>query len=210
MDIEFGKNITSFSPESIKHYFINNPEFLQTKKGKELQVGLILSAFIKKVEKMEVFVGFPMKEIKKRVSVNEHFQISDLLENSKLIDDTDVDFMLITPEDQLAPVKYAIQLVSVPPRFSDPKEARSHILKILTKKCMRSRDESLWLLISIQESCSTNIDDLRKHLDQLTVPYGKISLIGMVDQKQNKFQLVEIWPRFVIEEPITITLTSNF
>ena len=179
-----GKNITWYVATEVLAFFRAKPALLKTKRGHEIFAGAVCAIAFESER-----VGFPMKELKKSDRPTPGASLTEIIEGSVQVDDTDTDICI---EYQDVPVKF--QLVRLVPQ-SKPEKAHLELLRIIDKKLLVQTDTDLYLTLILQESLLLDLETLRQSLNNQRVPYGGIFILGKTTEKERgRFQLFEVWP----------------
>ena len=199
MDTIGGRNFNFWTVRQVKEYVNRNQSDSTAKKVVELISGLLLAACLHKSTKIEYCIGLPLKEVNPHARPEDGFSITELLSDSSLVDDTDIDIALAN-KDSLNTSLNLVQVARVP-ALPNRSNAEDILIAILRKKCRVQKDDKLNLVINIQERLNLDIDKIRGVLNELSVPFANILIVGKVNENKDLFQLVEIWPE-VIESQI--------
>ena len=199
MDTIGGRNFNFWTVRQVKEYVNRNQSDSTAKKVVELISGLLLAACLHKSTNIEYCIGLPLKEVNPHARPEDGFSITELLSDSSLVDDTDIDIALAN-KDSLNTSLNLVQVARVP-ALPNRSNAEDILIAILRKKCRVQKDDKLNLVINIQERLNLDIDKIRGVLNELSVPFANILIVGKVNENKDLFQLVEIWPE-VIESQI--------
>ena len=199
MDTIGGRNFNFWTVRQVKEYVNRNQSDSTAKKVVELISGLLLAACLHKSTNIEYCIGLPLKEVNPHARPEDGFSITELLSDSSLVDDTDIDIALAN-KDSLNTSLNLVQVARVP-ALPNRSNAEDILIAILRKKCRVQKDDKLNLVINTQERLNLDIDKIRGVLNELSVPFANILIVGKVNENKDLFQLVEIWPE-VIESQI--------
>ena len=202
MDFIGGMNVVYYNKTQIINTLINNPYLLHHKKFMELFTGFLVACALEKEYKTTFDIGFPLKAIKKQDKPISGSTIAELIENTDLIADTDIDIYI---SDGTYPI--SCQITRIPKKRNKTSTIKD-VLKLLEKKFNIQPDERLCLIINIEDKLDVTVDQLHEFLKDKVVPYGFILMIGKANEGKGKFMCWPIYPtmREVIEYYIDIPL----
>lgn len=202
MDSIGGRNFNFWTIQQVKEYVNKNQSDSTENKVMELVSGLLLVICLRKSTKIEYSIGFPLRKTDRNARPEEGLSIENLIHNSSLIDDTDIDIALAR-EGDLVNTLCLVQLARIPVLGSD-RNAEDILFEILRKKCRVQKDDKLNLVINIQEHLKLDIDKIRGVLSNLSVPFARILIMGKANETKDLFQLIEIWPEVIASQLVSL------
>ncbi len=177
-----------YTVAEVESYLVSLPNSFDFKRGHELLAGGVRAKYCMTGTEKNVGVGFRLAEAQ-TVPPMDRPSLSNLLKEFNL-DDRDVD-IVIGNDDWLAPLQ--VTRLEERGKGSTPME---RLNALLYKKMLVQRDPRLELVVLMDETFDLKYDDTCDYLAQLSVPYGRISLIGQIgtDPKLGQFHCIEIFP----------------
>ena len=198
MDTIGGRNFNFWTVRQVKEYVNRNQSDSTAKKVVELISGLLLAACLHKSTNIEYCIGLPLKEVNPHARPEDGFSITELLSDSSLVDDTDIDIALAN-KDSLNTSLNLVQVARVP-ALPNRSNAEDIFFAILKKKCRVPKDDKLNLIINVQDHLDFDTDKISGFLKELPVPFAKILIVGKVNENKDVFQFVEIWPEVIASQ----------
>lgn len=194
MDILGGLHVVYFTCDTIQAFIKKYPKYEKNKKFNELFIGCLISRIIKKNTGNEFLVGVPLKTNYNHGNSNDSISLLDLLENSNLIDDEDVDLVLSydgNPESPITQVQLTRLVSNNKDRFD-----LSSLKRLLEKKSKVEDDKTIYLVINVEARISINIDNIDHFIRTKHIPFGKILLVGITNDIYHDYTIYEIFPEF--------------
>ena len=183
-------NVNYFSKSDIRQFLCRNSENINSKQGRELLTGLLLSELIDAQGK-ELRVGYRLKKVTPQRENYPGKRVDELLANPKEIDDRDIDIFL---DDVDKNFEYKFQVTRLVPTSVGGKQ-RKDLYALLDRKMKVPVDKDLKLVISIEDDFKEKVANITAHLDHGRVPYGAIYVIGKVIAADWKFMCCQVWPK---------------
>ena len=180
----------------------SKPVLLNNNKFMELFAGYLVACMIKEIEGLDLMVGFPLKKITKHRKPKIGPTIQELIENPKLIDDSDFDICI--GNEQMIFRCQITRIVS----HGDRNRRAGNFFDVLKKKLLVQSDDGLTLIINIEDEISIDKSQLISFLSTNKIPYGAIYVVGKSCNKAGIFKYCRIYPdlsesgEFDIEAPL--------
>ena len=186
--------------EEVESYLAVQPDGFDFKRGHELLAGCVLARCAMTGEMNKVAVGFRLAPTQ-NVASKEKPPLSHLLSEFDL-EDRDVD-IVIGNDDWLSPY----QITRVGPRGKG-KTSEDRLMAVLRKKMLVQLDPKLTLAILMDEDFNLKYDVVHEHLLNISVPYGRILLLGQTGPapKLGCFECIEIYPELTITPAVHIRM----
>jgi hypothetical protein len=194
MDTIGGKNVLYFPKNDIKSTLINDPSLLKDKKFMELFTGYLVAEALEKETNIGFEVGFPLKKVTRSKHPQKGPSLKEVIKNPDIVDDSDADICLGN-ENSL----FFCQITRLVVKIRESGIA-DELFALLEKKFLIQPDDSLILILNIEEDVSINIDRLYDFFDSKKVPYGFIFMVGKREQSRGMFQCHQLYPG--IKEPV--------
>jgi hypothetical protein len=196
MDILGELNVQWYSRKRVTAFLANNRMQQSHKKFTELRVGWLLAEHMYSNGRVETMIGFPLVENHKLQGTEAGYEIEQLISNPDLIRDTDFDIFLALA-DRIAPprpVLRKIEITRIVPRPQQLPLTWQSVASTIDKKLLRQRDETIWLVVNVEERLHLELDPLNQHIESCQVPYGYVYLLGAADESLRKFKVFELYP----------------
>lgn len=203
MDTIGGLNVVYFSGIDVINLLKSDLNLLKDKKFMEAFVGYIVSSMLEREYSKKFIIGFPLKQSIKHYRPVAGPSLLKLIHNPLQLDDSDVDIYISEGGVKATNYPFPCQITRLP-YLKGIKRSSGDILSLLQKKFNVQSDKRKILIINIEDEVTINIDDLKSILENQSVPYGTIYIVGKCSEKPHKFRGYQLYPDFRVSEEFDI------
>lgn len=203
MDTIGGFNVIYFSGIDVVKLLKSNLNLLKNKKFMEAFVGYIVSSMLEREFGKEFIIGFPLKQSIRQYRPVAGPSLLELVRNPSQLDDSDVDIYISEGGVKATNYPFPCQITRLP-NLKDMKRSSGDILRLLQNKFNVQSDKRKILIINIEDEVTVNIDDLKSILENQSVPYGTIYIVGKCSETPYKFRGYQLYPDFRVSEEFDI------
>ncbi len=203
-----GEFLARYTVGEIETYFIENPDFFDTKRGYETLTGLILAKCHHQIHDSEAVVGFELKGSYREDGLQTRPSLRDLFSKGLLVD-RDADVCVI---NEVAEGRFEINRIQVT-RLEERGRGGSpsnRLVGLIRKKSLVQPDSYLQLAVLIDEPFELDYVQLTSLLTRQTVPYGRINLVGQYGDppQPDIFWCMQVYPELLKSEPIMANINQ--
>ncbi|MGH8015577.1 MAG: hypothetical protein ACREBV_05255 [Candidatus Zixiibacteriota bacterium] len=183
-------------PDDLELFFKHRPECFDKKRGVELLTGLLISRTFEQYDNRPHAIIIPVKKHKLNPPT-----LEEIIENPTLHVDSDVD--LYVQENEIEAHK--IQITELEEHYSGG-TLDEGLINLIKKKCKRSPDPNLHLVVIADVRGDVNIEKIRNGLEKVNCPFATVLYFGQLGKniKLGEFSCIMVFPE--LRPPVNIQL----